>query len=398
VLSRDAAPTLVELARGFPAVVVSGPRQSGKTTLARSCFPDRPYVSLEAPDERQAAEDDPRGFLARFPDGAVLDEVQRCPHLFSYLQGVLDSDGRMGLYVLTGSQQLGLLSQVTQSLAGRVGLLDLLPFSLGELQAAGVAPATAEALLWEGLYPPVHDRPVQPDTWYRSYVQTYLERDVRQLVNVRDLATFRRFLMMCAARTGQLVNLSGLASDCGITHNTARAWLSVLEAAFVVLRLVPHHRNFAKRLVKTPKLYFWDPGLAAWLLGVRAPEELQTHALRGPLFETWAVSEVAKAYTNRGERPPLTFWRDRAGLEVDLLIDRGPTSIAVEVKSGRTVTRDQLKGLARFSALAGAAVETPTLVCGADEGRQQGGVEVLAWRDLPAWAGRLAATRPGAPG
>ncbi|MGM0578371.1 MAG: ATP-binding protein [Myxococcota bacterium] len=385
MIPRHAAPTVLELARGFPAVVVTGPRQSGKTTLVRACFPDRPYVSLEAPDEHEAATEDPRGFLARFPDGAVLDEVQRCPELLSYLQGILDSDGRMGLFVLTGSQQLGLLSQVSQSLAGRVGLVDLLPFTLGELQAAERAPETLEALLWRGLYPPIYDRAVDPGRWYASYVRTYVERDVRQMVNVRDLATFQRFLRMCAARTGQLVNLSGLASDCGVTHNTARSWLSVLEAGFVVHRLQPHHRNFSKRLVKTPKLYFWDAGLAAWLLGVRRAEELATHAMRGPLFETWAVAEIAKAFANRGEPPPLAFWRDRAGHEIDVLVERAGTAIPVEVKSGLTVTRDQLKGLRWFSNLAGDAVTAPTLIYGGDRVHSRGEVRVVGWPHVPGW-------------
>lgn len=390
MIPRTAAATLCDLARGFPAVVVTGPRQSGKTTLVRATFPDRPYVSLEAPDEREAATDDPRGFLARFPDGAVLDEVQRCPELLSYLQGVLDRDGRMGLYVLTGSQQLGLLSQVTQSLAGRAGVLELLPFSLAELQAADQAPDMLEALLWRGLYPPIYDRPVEPNAWAASYVRTYLERDVRQLVNVRDLSTFQRFVRMCAARSGQLVNLSGLANDCGVTHNTARAWLSVLEAGYVTFMLRPHHQNFTKRLIKTPKLYFWDVGVAAWLLGIRDASALATHAMRGPLFETWVVTELAKAFAHRGEPPPLTFWRDRAGHEVDVLIERGQTVIPVEIKSGRTVTRDQLAGLTWFSELAGAAATGPALLCGAEADQQRGAAEVVGWRNIPAWAARRA--------
>jgi predicted AAA+ superfamily ATPase len=249
MIARKALTTILELAKGYPFIALTGPRQAGKTTLSRMAFPDKPYVSLEDPDSREFAASDPRRFLARYPDGAILDEAQRSPELFSYLQTRADIDGRMGLYILTGSQQFGLLSGITQSLAGRVGMVQLLPFSSGELQEAGRIPETLDALLYKGSYPPLYDRTLIPAQWYAGYVTTYLERDVRQLTNVRDLAAFQRFIRLCAGRTGQLLNLSSLANDCGITHNTARAWISILEASYILFLLPPHHRNFNKRLV-----------------------------------------------------------------------------------------------------------------------------------------------------
>ncbi len=263
MIARKSTATLLRLARGFPIVAITGPRQSGKTTLARQAFPDKPYLSLEDPDTLALAESDPRGLLATHPRGAIIDEAQRAPQLFSYLQTRVDEHVTPGAWILTGSQQFGLLSGITQSLAGRVGLLQLLPFSLSELRSAIRPPPTLDELLVQGFYPPLYDRPVSSGDWFAAYIATYVERDLRQLINVRDLSAFQRFVKMCAARTGQLLNLSSLAADCGISHNTAAAWISVLEASYIVHLLRPHHRNFNKRLVKTPKLYFCDVGLAA---------------------------------------------------------------------------------------------------------------------------------------
>jgi uncharacterized protein len=387
MIPRQAAAALQRLAAQFPAVVVTGPRQSGKTTLARALFADRPFVSLEELDEREFATGDPRGFLARFPEGAVLDEVQRAPDLFSYLQRRLDEEPRPGRFVLTGSQQLGLLSGITQTLAGRVGLLTLLPFSLGELQAADRAPGSLEELLFAGLYPPIHDRGIEPPLWHESYVRTYVERDVRQMLDVRDLGTFLRFVRMCAARTGQLLNLSGLAGDCGISHNTARAWISVLEASYLVHQLQPHHRNFEKRLVKTPKLYFWDSGLAAWLLGIESAAQLATHSMRGPLFETWVVGELLKARLHRALRPNLFFWRDRSGREVDLVIERGEELVPVEVKAGRTAAADFFDPIERWRSIAGDAAGRGWVVYGGEERQSRQRGELVGWRGVEEVAG-----------
>ncbi len=387
MLTRSIAATALRLARGFPILVITGPRQSGKTTLARTLFADKPYISLEDPDERAFAQTDPRGFLARFPQGAILDEVQRCPDLFSYLQGVVDARGRMGEFILTGSQQFGLLSSISQSLAGRAGLLQLLPFALEELQAGSVLPASLDEVLLRGSYPPLYDRPLAPGDWLPSYVATYLERDVRQLLAVRDLSQFQRFLKMCAARSGQMLNLSALAADCGITHVTAREWLTVLEASYIVHLLRPYHQNFGKRLVKMPKLYFLDVGLMAYLLGIRDAASLSTHAARGALFETLVVSEWIKRQFNAGQAAELYFWRDNAGHEVDLLIPHGEQFIPVEIKSGATFSSDWSAALRKLSGLFGPTALPPVILYGGSGRYQREDCQVAGWLTLaePDW-------------
>lgn len=380
MLNRLAAPRLTELAGYYPIVAITGPRQSGKTTLARAVFADKPYVSLEDPDVRRLATEDARGFLSQFPDGAVFDEAQRAPELFSYLQTRVDEDRRMGLFVLTGSQQFGLMEGISQSLAGRAGLLHLLPFALEEVAAARPE-LQLEDWLAMGFYPPLHDRGIPPHVWFADYLATYVERDVRRLIQVRDLDAFHRFVLMCAARTGQLLNLSALAADCGITHNTAHAWLGVLEASYIVMRLQPFHRNFGKRLTKTPKLYFLDPGLAAWLAGVRDAAALVSGPMRGPLFETFVVAEFMKRRRNALCAEELYFWRDSAGHEIDLLVTRGEEVVAaVECKSGRTVAEDWFPPLVRFTALAGEARRL--IIYGGDADQPRSETPVHGWRSL----------------
>ena len=370
------------LLQGFPIVTITGPRQSGKTTLARAVFSGKPYVSLEDPDVRLAAQGDPRSFLDRFPDGAVLDEVQRCPSLFSYLQTRVDADGRMGLFILTGSQQFGLLSGISQSLAGRTAFIELLPLSVGELKSAGLLPSSLDEALLKGGYPALYDRKLTLRAWFGAYVTAYVERDVRQMLKVQELESFQRFVMFCAGRTGQLLNLSSLAADCGITHNTAKAWISVLEASYLVFRLLPHHASFNKRLVKAPKLYFYDSGLACWLLGIHTPQQLAAHPLRGALFETWAMAELMKARLNAGERPGIHFWRDSNGNEVDALVEQGIHLMPVEIKSGATVARDFFTGLEKWLALAGELGAGPLLVHGGEASYRHKGVRILGWRDI----------------
>jgi hypothetical protein len=380
MIPRDARDTLLRLAPGFPVLLVTGPRQAGKTTLARATFPDKPYVSLEQPDEREFAAADPRAFLARYPEGAVLDEIQRAPELLSWLQGLVDERRQMGQWVLTGSAQLDLVAGVTQSLAGRVGRVELLPLSAGELARVDRLPATLEDALWRGGYPPLFDREVAPGDWFSNYMATYVERDVRQLLGIRDLVQFQRFVRLCAARSGQLLNLAALGADAGIAAVTAREWLSVLETSYLVLRLAPYHTNFGKRLVKTPKLYFLDVGLMAWLLGVREPGTLVTHPARGALFETWVVSELVKRRFHAGEALNMHFWRDHVGHEVDMLVEDPEGLTPIEVKSGTTFASDWPDALHRWRAQAGAAGCEPMVVYGGEGDHVRQGCRVLGWR------------------
>lgn len=377
---RDAAISIQNKAKQYPVIAITGPRQAGKSTLAKALFAHKPYVSLEDLDHRQFAIEDPRGFLGQFPKGAVLDEVQHCPELFSYLQTLVDTIAKPGLFVLTGSQQFGFLAKIAQSLAGRVGFLQLLPFAFSELQTADCAPTQVEKLLFNGCYPPLYNRKIPPTSWYSDYIMTYIQRDVRQLVNVKDLRTFHQFLRMCAARTGQLLNLSSLARDCGITHNTAKAWISVLEASYILHLLPPHHRNFTKRLIKSPKLYFYDTGLVCTLMGLQHSDELMVHPMRGALFETWVVSELIKYRFNQGLLSNLYFWRDSQH-EVDIILERGDQLIPIEVKAGKTIASDYFEGLAYWQELS-KQKHIPYLIYAGKQSQKRTQVEIVGWEDI----------------
>lgn len=348
MIEREITPRLIELFEQYPFVTVTGPRQSGKTTLCRAAFPHLEYVNLEAPDQREFAETDPRGFLSRLGDGAVLDEVQRVPDLLSYLQVLADGMGRNSLFVLTGSEQFQLSSAVSQSLAGRTGLLRLLPFSLAERRRTG-ASEKVDDILYSGFYPRIHDQKLEPRQALGDYFETYVERDVRRIGEIRNLSAFRRFVRLCAGRVGQLANLSALGADAGVSHTTARHWLTILEASHIVFQLPPFFANVRKRLVKSPKLYFHDVGLASHLIDIEHAGQLGTHPLRGALFENAVVAEALKHRFNRGRRSNLSFFRDVRGLECDLLYESGDGVGVIEAKSGATVASDWFDAFHRVS-------------------------------------------------
>ena len=387
MITRDLAAQVERAASWSPSVTVTGPRQSGKTTLCRAMFPDRPYRSLEAPDHRAFAIDDPRAFLAQFPDGAVIDEVQRVPDLLSYLQGAIDDDPAPGRWILSGSQNLALIESVSQSLAGRTALHQLLPLSWNEVSRFEKHPATLEEAIMSGGYPRIFDHQLDPSDWLRSYVGTYIERDVRAISNVGDLSAFQRFLGLCAGRTGQLLNYSSLADDCGISQPSAKSWFSILEASFVAFHLPVFSGKVRKRLIKMPKLYFCDTGLACWLLGIRAPEQLVSHPLRGALFETWVVSEVLKHRTHRGETRGLSYYRERGGGELDLVVDEPGGLTLIEAKSAKTPSSSLFDGARRIRHQLGdlGTGAKVVVVYGGDESRRNSdGSRLIPWRQVHA--------------
>jgi predicted AAA+ superfamily ATPase len=376
---RSLTPTLLARARQWPVVTVTGPRQSGKTTLCRASFPALPYINLERPDTREFASADPGAFLAQFPDGAVLDEIQRTPALLSWLQVLVDEDPRPGRFILTGSHSFELMGAVAQSLAGRTALLQLLPLSLAELRAAGL-PTGTDRLLHAGGYPRIHADSLDPAVALADYVATYVERDLRQLIELRELDVFRRFLRMSAGRVGQVLNLHSLAADVGISDPTAKAWMGLLEHSFIVRRLQPWFANIGKRLVKAPKLYFCDTGLAAWLIGITQESQLATHPLRGLLFENLVVMEFVKHALHHGQPVGLHYFRDSSGLEVDLVVEQGlPAGQLglVEVKSGLTMHGSFLQPLHKLAALLGPQVVRQMLLYGGTEQYGREGVEVV---------------------
>ena len=397
MIPRHLAAALIRASAQYPVISLTGPRQSGKTTLLRATFPRHHYVSMEAPDDRQFAVEDPRGFLGRFSGPVILDEAQHVPDLFSYIQVLADERGAAGQFILSGSQNFLLMRQVTQSLAGRAFIGYLLPFSIAELHslpledpsqltafAPDVPTETALAGDWRnlalaGFYPPVHDRGLQSFEWSSQYFQTYLQRDVRSLTQVGDLDAFRRFVLLCAGRVGQLLNLSSLGNDCGVSHQTVRRWLSVLEASFVVFRLPPHHQRFNKRLTKSPKLYFVDTGLLCYLLQIRTADELAGHAMRGAVFENLVVADLMKRCFHAGIEPRLAFWRDHRGNEIDLVVNTPGGSVPVEIKSGATVASTFFKGLRYWRAIA-PDPRRGVLVYGGDESYLREDTTVLSWR------------------
>lgn len=380
MIERALRSKLLDLTNKYPIVTLTGPRQSGKSTLLRHSFPEYKYVSLEDPDVRLFATDDPRGFLATYPDKTIIDEVQRVPTLFSYLQTHTDKEGREGMYLLAGSHNFLLMENIGQSLAGRTAVLKLLPFSHEEMAADNILPCSIDEEIFRGGYPRIYDKRISPSEYYPFYIQTYVERDVRLMKNIGDLSKFIRFIKLCAGRIGQLLNLSSLANECGVAVSTVSAWISILEASYICYLLKPDYNNYAKRLVKTPKLYFYDTGLACSLLDIRTADQVSTHFLRGGLFENLVINEFVKASYNLGEEPELTFWRDSTGNEVDLLRYVGGKPYAYEIKSGATFSPDFFKGISKWARLSESATEDLSVVYAGEEDLNTKNGHVRAWK------------------
>jgi len=374
MILRVAQAELINLSKQYKSIVVIGPRQSGKTTLVKSGFPDKPYVNLENPDMRNFALEDPKAFLGQFPNGAILDEVQRTPELFSYLQQILDENDQTAQFILTGSNNFLLQQSITQSLAGRIGYLNLLPFSLSEIK--GIAPTEIHELLFKGFYPPLYDKPFEIQKWFSNYIRTYIERDVRQLRSIENLVVFEKFLKLCAGRVGQLLNKNALALETGVDSKTIESWIGVLEASFIIFRLQPHHKNFNKRIVKMPKLYFYDVGLASALLGVQEAGQLEFHPFKGGLFENMVVVELLKQRLNKGKLNNMYFWRNSKGNEIDIVIDNFDELIPIEIKSGKTITNDYFKGLKYWNNLTGCS-GGKVIYGGNDYQKRSNGMEII---------------------
>lgn len=381
MFKRTLSEKILSLSTSFPVLSLTGPRQSGKTTLVRSLFPDYEYVNLENLDDRMAAEEDPIRFLRSHSEaGMIIDEAQKVPDLFSYLQGIVDETQLMGRYVLTGSQNFLLLEKITQSLAGRVAICHLMPFTQGELRSAGVLRTEMDEALFQGGYPVLYDREIAPTDYFPSYIQTYIERDVRSIANIGNLSTFQRFIKLCAGRVGQLLNMSSLGNDLGINYKTVQSWISILETSFIVFRLAPHHQNFRKRIVKQHKLYFYDTGLLCSLLDIESPRQLSTHYLRGNIFESMIVSEYLKHRHHSGQRSNAYFWRDNKGHEVDLLLEHADQLTAVEIKSAETLNPELFRGLRYFKSLSGIPEDNLFLVYGGSRKQSRKYGQALSWK------------------
>ncbi|MBC8496037.1 MAG: ATP-binding protein, partial [Chloroflexi bacterium] len=351
MIERTLTPKLITLAQKFQVITLTGPRQSGKTTLVKAAFPSLPYVSLEEPDIRQVALTDPRGFLSNYTAGAILDEIQNTPELFSYIQTIVD-DNRDAQFILTGSSNFLLMEKISQTLAGRTAILHLLPFSFSELESSSFTADQYETLIFRGQYPRIYDRDIAPIDFYPSYIQTYVERDVRMIKNIGDINAFIQFIQLCAGRTGQLINYTSLANDAGISPNTAKAWISILETSYIVYRLQSYHKNFNKRLVKSPKLYFYDTGVACSLLGIRDENQVNLHYMKGALFENLVINEFIKRSFHQGERRYPYFWQDSRGKEIDCLLVDGEAIVPVEIKSGKTISSSYFDNLKYWRKLA----------------------------------------------
>jgi predicted AAA+ superfamily ATPase len=382
MIKREISQKILDLSEKFPVITVTGPRQSGKTTLLKKLFGDLFYASLENPETRMFAIQDPKNFLSQYANGGIIDEAQLVPELFSYIQGIVDQSGKTGQFILSGSQSFLLHDRISQSLAGRTAIFRLLPFSFSELRKAGQLLPSYEANIFHGFFPRLYDKKIDPPDFYPNYIQTYLERDVRSLQNIHDLNLFVRFLGLCAGRVGQLLDYTSLANDCGVSYNTVKAWISVLEASYILFLLQPHHNNFSKRLVKRPKLYFYDTGLCCSLLRIEKVSQLDNHYLKGSLFENLILSEFLKRRYNQGKASNLYFWRDHRGMEVDLIIEHVNGLTPVEIKSGKTWNRDFFMNLEKWNGYSGNLPENSHVVYGGDDNFKNSWGTIHSWNSI----------------
>lgn len=381
-INRVITPQVIEAAKEFPVVAIVGPRQSGKTTLAQKVFPKHRYASLEDFDIRALAQADPRKFLNEYPseEGLILDEIQHAPQLLSYIQTIVDKEKKHGFYIVTGSQNFLVDEAITQSLAGRMAVMTLLPLSIAELQQAKQLPNKIETLIYKGCYPKAHAEKVSVERLYANYIRLYVERDVRQIKQVADLNTFQKFMRLCAGRMGQIVNLTSLGNDCGINYTTVKAWISLLEASYIIFLLHPFYNNFGKRLIKSPKLYFYDTGLACSLLKIKSAEDVFTHYLRGGLVEALLISDLLKQQHNAEQQPSLYFWRDKIGHEIDCIVDEGQQPTAIEIKAGQTIASDFFKELQYWKTTTKMLNAQSYVVYGGSDNQSWPHAQVVGWK------------------
>ena len=382
MIKRDIVELIYKYGIKYPVIAITGPRQSGKTTLLKSAFPDYEYVSLENPDIRNFAETDPNGFLKQYSRKIIFDEVQRTPSLFSYIQTIVDETGEMARFILSGSQNFHLMESITQSLAGRVAIFKLFPFDFQELQSEGLLNDEYLQNIVKGFYPAIYDRDIPSRIFYSNYVQTYIQRDVSELVAIKDIRQFQNFLGLCATRAGQLLNLNSMANECGISQPTAKSWLSALENSYIIFQLFPYHENFSKRIVKTPKLYFYDTGLLSYLLRISSADQVLTHSVKGSLFENMMIAEYVKRINHKNNFKDVWFWRDSNGHEVDFIIQDGQQLNLVEIKAGQTIMSDMFDGLLWWENLSKRKNLSKTLVYGGNERQTRSMGEVVPWKDF----------------
>lgn len=382
MIPRILAEKLKYLSGKFPVLSIIGPRQSGKTTLVKYIFPEHKYISMEDLDNREFADQDPRGFLSQHKTGLILDEIQRVPKLFSYIQTISDEYNDAGRFILTGSQNFLLHEKISQTLAGRTAILRLLPFSLSELHSASIIFDDLEEYLFHGFYPRIYDKQIEPTDWYPSYIQTYIERDVHLIKNITDINTFQRFIKLCAGRNGQILNLSSMGDDLGVSSNTMKSWLSILEASFIIFLLKPYYNNFNKRIIKMPKLYFYDTGLVCSLLGIESKKQVETHYIKGSLFESLILSEFVKYRFNQGRDNNCYYWRDKTGHEIDCIINDSGHTKAVEIKFGKTVISDFFKNLNYWNKITLQPFGRNYIVYGGYENQTRSNGKIISWKNL----------------